>query len=43
MRIMHRILELNSMDHILEEFDGVHFNVVYRYEKTLSYLTERPS
>lgn len=40
MRIMHKILERNGVNHVFEEFDGGHFNITYRYERTLSYLAE---
>lgn len=41
MRIMRNVLEKNNIEHIFEEFDGGHFNISYRYEKTLSYLAEK--
>ncbi len=43
MRIMHKILEKNSVKHVFEEFEGGHFNITYRYERTLSYLAEKLS
>ena len=43
MRIMHKILEQNSVEHVFEEFEGGHFNITYRYERTLSYLAEKLS
>lgn len=41
MRIMHNILSKHSIDHLFEEFEGGHFNITYRYEKSLAYLAER--
>lgn len=41
MRIMHNVLLRNSVDHVFEEFDGGHFNITHRYEKSLSYLADR--
>lgn len=43
MRIMHKILEKNNVEHVFEEFDGGHFNITYRYERTLSFLAEKLS
>lgn len=43
MRIMHKILKKNSIEHVFEEFEGGHFNITYRYEKTLSFLAEKLS
>lgn len=41
MRIMHRVLNKNNVKHVFEEFDGGHFNITYRYEKTISYLASK--
>lgn len=38
---MHRILDENSVSHFFEEFDDGHFNITYRYELSLAYLSER--
>lgn len=43
MRKMHRILEENKVEHFFEEFEDGHFNITYRYEKSLAYLAERLS
>lgn len=43
MRIMHKVLEKNSVDHTFEEFDAGHFNITYRYEQSLSFLAEKLS
>lgn len=43
MRIMHRILEKNGIQHMFEEFEGGHFNITYRTELSLAYLAERLS
>ncbi len=43
MRIMHRILENNSVPHVFEEFEGGHFNITYREEYALNYLAEKLS
>lgn len=40
---MHRILEEKSIDHFFEVFSDGHFNISYRYEKSLEYLSERLS
>lgn len=41
MRKMHRILEQNSVEHEFHEFDAGHFNITYRYEKSLEFLAEK--
>lgn len=41
MRIMRNVLKKNNVEHVFEEFEGGHFNITYRYEKTLNYLAER--
>lgn len=43
MRIMHKILNRDKVNHVFEEFDGGHFNITYRYERTLSYLASKLS
>lgn len=43
MRIMHKKLSRNSIEHQFEEFDGGHFNITYRYAKSLAYLADKLS
>ncbi len=38
---MHRILEEKGIEHFFEEFEDGHFSISYRYEESLSYLSER--
>lgn len=40
---MHSVLEEKSIEHFFEEFEDGHFNINYRYEKSLAYLAERLS
>ena len=43
MRKMHRVLEENKIGHIFEEFPDGHFNIAYRYEKSLEFLAAKLS